>query len=90
MLFPSALTNRKAIKNADTYSVVNSMQPIGAVEMIGLQKLILQGMLSTNRHDRLRVAQGLKALRPAGLLPPRLLLLQYMEQCHNVAETAVG
>lgn len=65
------------------------MQAIRAVKVIGLQCLVLQRMFGADRHKRLGRPQRLKPLGPAGLLAPGILLLQHMEQCHNVSQTAV-
>lgn len=71
-----------------TYCFVNAVQPIGAVEIIGLQALVLQGMVSTHSHNRLGCPQRVKAFRLARSLPPGILLLQYVKQSHDIAKAA--
>jgi len=56
--------------------------------MVGHEDLILQGMLSTNSHDRLVRIKRSKA-RLSGRLPPRLFLLQDVEEGNNVPQTVV-
>lgn len=48
-----------------TYCFVNTVQPISAVKIIGLQALILQGMVSTHSHNRPGCPQRVEAFRLA-------------------------
>lgn len=75
-------------KKRKTYRLVDPMQPILAVEMVGHQDVILQGVLGADRHKRLGRLERRKPLGLASLLPPCILLLEHMEKCHNVAQAA--
>lgn len=69
---------------------MNTVQSIRTMEVVGLQSLILQGMLGADCNNRLGRPQRLKTFGPAGLLAPGILLLQHMEQGHHVSQTAVA
>lgn len=58
-----------------TYSLVNTVQAIRAMEVVCLQRLVSQGVFGADRHKRLGCLQGREALRPAGLPTPLHLLL---------------
>lgn len=75
-------------KGTSTYCFVNTVQPVGAMEIVGLQTLILQGMISTHSHNRLGCLERFKAFSLSRALPPGILLLQYVKQSHDVAEAA--
>lgn len=49
-------------EGAGTYSLMDAMQAISAVEIVGLEDIFLQRVLGANRNDRLGRPQGLEAL----------------------------
>lgn len=79
---------KSAKKEWRTHSLVDPVQPILAVEIVGHQDVILQGVLGADGHKRLGRLERRKPLGLASLLPPCILLLENMEKCHNVAQAA--
>lgn len=73
----------------ETYSFMNAMQTIGTMEVVGRQYLLVQGVLRANGNDGLGRLEGLEPFGLSASLAPGILLLEYMEQCHNVPQTAI-